>query len=61
MGELVNLRKARKQARREADDKRATVNRLFHGRTKAQRTLDTARTEQARRNLEAHKIDMGED
>jgi hypothetical protein len=60
MGELVNLRKARKQAQRNADEERATANRLVHGRTKAQRTLEAARTEQTRRHLEAHKIDMGE-
>jgi hypothetical protein len=61
MGEIVNLRNVRKQAQRKASEDRAAANRLSHGRTKAQRTLDAARTEQARRHLEAHKIDMGED
>ena len=60
MGELVNLRKARKQAQRNADEERAASNRLVHGRTKAQRTLEAARTERTRRHLEAHKIDTGE-
>ncbi len=60
MGELVNLRKARKQAKQEAEAKRAATNRLLHGRTKAQRSLDAARAEQRHRHLEAHKIDTGE-
>jgi hypothetical protein len=60
MGELVNLRKARKQAKQEAEAKRAAANRLLHGRTKAQRSLDAAHAEQRHRHLEAHKIDTGE-
>jgi hypothetical protein len=60
MGELVSLRKARKQAKREADAKSAATNRLLHGKPKAERSLDTARAEQRRRHLDAHKIDTGE-
>jgi hypothetical protein len=60
MGELVNLRKARKQAIRAVDAKSAAANRLLHGRPKTERNLGTARAEQRRRHLEAHKIDTGE-
>jgi hypothetical protein len=60
MGELVSLRKARKQAKQQADEKRAAANRLLHGRSKTERSLDTARAEQRHRHLEAHKIDTGE-
>ena len=60
MGELVSLRKARKQAKQEADAKSAAANRLLHGRSKSERTLDTARADQRRRLLDAHKIDTGE-
>ncbi len=60
MGEVVSLRKARKQADRKADEKRAAANRLIHGRSKAQRTLDAARAEQSSRRVEGHKIDTGE-
>jgi hypothetical protein len=56
MGELVSLRKARKQAKRTADAKTADANRLLHGRSKAERSVDAARAEQRRRRLEAHKI-----
>jgi hypothetical protein len=60
MAELVSLRKARKQAKQEADAKRAAANRSLHGRTKVERSLDAARAEQRHRHLEAHKIDTGE-
>jgi hypothetical protein len=60
MGELVTLRKVRKQVKQEADAKRAAANRLLHGRTKEQRSLDAARAEQRHRHLDAHKIDTGE-
>ena len=60
MGELVSLRKARKEAKRKADAERAAANRLVHGRSKVQRTHDAASAEQTRRHLEAHKIDTGE-
>jgi len=60
MGELINLHKARKQAKRQEDETRAAVNRVVHGRSKAQRTLDATRTEHERRKLESHKIDTGD-
>ena len=60
MGELISFRKARKQAKREADADRAASNRLLHGQTKAERSLDAARKEQQRRLLDGHKVDNGE-
>jgi hypothetical protein len=60
MGEIISLRRARKQAKREAEAERAATNRLVHGRSKAQRKNETASAEQARRHLDAHKIDTGE-
>jgi len=60
MGELVSLRKARKQAKQEADAKSAATNRLLHGRSKSERILNAARADQRRRLLDAHKIDTGE-
>jgi len=60
MGELISLRKARKDAKRQADAERAAANRLAHGRPKAQRTLEMKRAEQSFRTFEAHKIDTGE-
>jgi len=60
MGDIVNLRKARKRAARERDGERAASNRMTHGRTKGERSLEAARSETARRLLDAHKIDPGD-
>ncbi len=60
MGEIVNLRKARKQARKLQDAERAAANRITHGRTKAERTLEATRAEKTRRLLDAHKLDTGD-
>jgi len=57
MGEVVNLRKARKQAKKREDFERAESNRIVHGRSKAEKILQTTRSEQMRRHLDAHKID----
>jgi hypothetical protein len=60
MGEIVNLRKARKEARKVQEAERAAANRITHGRTKAERTLEATRAEKTRRLLDAHKIDTGD-
>ncbi len=59
MGEVVNLRKARKQAAKVESTKRAAANRIAYGRPKSERTLDDARAEKVRRNLDAHRIELG--
>ena len=60
MGEIVNLRKVRKRAAKQRDDQGAAANRATHGRTKAQRVLEAARSEKQGRDLEAQRIDAGE-
>ena len=55
MGEVVNLRTAKKQAARKAARSVADANAAKHGRTKAARDLEQARAEKAARELEAHK------
>ena len=60
MGEIVNLRKARKEARKQQEAGRAAANRIGYGRTKAERTLEATRAEKTRRLLDAHKIDTGD-
>lgn len=57
MGEIVNLRRARKAAKRREDAVRAAENRIAHGRSKATRAAEEARAEKARRELDAHRID----
>jgi len=61
MGELVNLRKARKAAVRRQEELRAAENRLVHGRSKAERTLASAQTAKSRRDLDTHRIETGEE
>ena len=61
MGEIVNLRRARKKAGRQRDERKAAANRLFHGRTKAQRDLEAKRDDKARRDLERHRIETGDE
>lgn len=60
MGEIVNLRKARKQAKKWEDAERAAANRIVHGRSKVERDLEATRTARLKRQLDWHKIDSGE-
>ena len=40
MGEIVNLRKVRKEVEKRDDAERAAANRIVHGRSKAERSLE---------------------
>ena len=60
MAEVINLRTARKRAKRERDAKRAVENRLAFGRPKAERRLEDARAEKLQRDLDAHRIEPGD-
>jgi hypothetical protein len=55
MGEVVNLRTAKKQAARKAARSAADANAAKHGRTKVERDLQKARAEKAARELDGHK------
>ena len=61
MGDVVNLRRARKKAQRELAEREAAAKRLLHGRSKAQRDLDTERDAKANRDLERHRIETGDE
>jgi hypothetical protein len=61
MGDVIKLRAARKQAQRLRDEKRAAANRLSHGRSKAERSLGVARDAKARRDLDQHRVDTGDE
>jgi len=60
MGDIVNLRTARKRAKRRQADKEAASNRLAHGRSKAERVLDQSRSDKARNGLDQHRIETGD-
>lgn len=59
MGEVINLNKARKRKAREEAATQAAQNRVRFGRTKEQKQLDAAVSEEARRRLDALKRDEG--
>ena len=60
MVELVNLRMARKRAKRRQDDARADTNRLAHGQSKHRRKLEAAQQAKASRDLDRHRIEEGD-
>jgi hypothetical protein len=61
MGEIVNLRRARKEAKRQRAEREAAANRLLHGRSKAERDLASKRDAKARRDLDRHRIATGDE
>ncbi|HTH33609.1 MAG TPA: DUF4169 family protein [Xanthobacteraceae bacterium] len=60
MAEIVNLRIARKRAKRRQTDHVAAENRVAHGRTKTERTQTRSRNDQAQRSLDLHRIETGD-
>ncbi len=52
---VVNLNKLRKTKERAADRAQADANAAKFGRTKAEKALEDARTEKARRDLDGHR------
>lgn len=61
MGEIVNLRRARKQAERKSSEHTAAANRLAYGRSKAERALDLAKGERATHELDQHRVETGDE
>jgi Domain of unknown function (DUF4169) len=60
MGDVVNLRTARKRAKRLKAEQTAAANRLARGRTKTERTETRLRNDQASRSLDRHRIETGD-
>jgi hypothetical protein len=60
MGDLINLRTARKAARRQRAEQKAATNRLAHGRPKAERRLEQSQSDKAKRDLDGHRIESGD-
>ena len=57
MGEVVNLRTARKQRDRKAREEKADENRARFGRSKAERRVTAAEREHAAARLDASRLD----
>ena len=60
MGDLINLRTARKQARRRRAEQEAASNRLAHGRPQSERILERSQSDKAKRELDGHRIETGD-
>jgi hypothetical protein len=60
MGNLVNLRTARKRAKRRQAEQQAAANRLVHGRSKSERALTRSQSDKADRSLDQHRIESGD-
>ncbi len=61
MAEIVNLRQRRKAAGRAAERAKADENAARHGRTRAEKELERARSEKADRHLDGHARDRPDD
>jgi len=60
MGEIVNLRKVRKAIKKRDEAERVVVNRIVHGRSKAERTLEKTRSAKIDRQFDGHRIEPGD-
>ena len=60
MAELINLRMARKRAKRRQNDSRAVANRTAQAQPKRLRKLEAARQAKAERELDQHRIETGD-
>ena len=60
MDRVVNLRLARKQAKRRQAEQAAQANRLSYGRPKSEQKLAQAVTDKAIRQLDQHRIETGD-
>jgi hypothetical protein len=57
MGDVINLRQARKQKARAAKEQAAEQNRLLSGRSKAEKLRDRQSAERSNLYLEGHRRD----
>jgi hypothetical protein len=57
MGTIVNLRTARKRAKRRQAEEEAAQNRLLHGRPKVDEALERSQRDKAQRSLDQHRIE----
>jgi len=57
MGPIVNLRTARKQAKRRQAEQEAAQNRFAHGQPKAAKALARAQLERTEKVVEQHRIE----
>lgn len=61
MGEVINLRRFRKDKTRDEAQKQAQANRALHGRSKSEKQRTAAESEAACRHVEGHRLDKPAD
>lgn len=61
MGEVVNLRLARKRKARAAQDIQAAANRALHGRSKSEKAAEKTARQRAEALLEGHRLGKPDD
>ena len=61
MGDVINLRQARKQLARRRDHAEAAANRERFGRTKGERQKNEAERAEAERRLDNHRLERPDD
>ena len=61
MGDVINLRQARKRLARRRDKTEAAANRRRFGRTKGERQKDEAERAEAERRLDNHRVERPND
>ncbi len=60
MGETINLGKFRKAKAKEQKEKRASENRIAHGRSKQEKLLDERAQKTAKKEIDAKKLEQPE-
>ncbi|MBZ0139367.1 MAG: DUF4169 family protein [Pseudorhodoplanes sp.] len=60
MGDVTNLRRARKLLVRQRDAEAAAEKRILHGLPKAERLREKARRDKADQTLDGHRLGSGE-
>jgi hypothetical protein len=59
MANVINLRRVRKQKTRDAEEKKAALNRQKFGRTKAEKLFEKSEQRLVAQQLDGHKRDPG--
>jgi hypothetical protein len=60
MGDVVNLRTARKRQKRREAEQSAAANRLSHGRSRTERNQTRAASDKAQSKLDQHRVETGD-
>jgi len=60
LGDVVNLRRARKRKARAEAEARASMNRIAHGESKAMRRAREFERDRGERDVEGHRLEPGD-